>query len=413
MAAEPVPAPKAMETDDPVALTQGDEKTTSIEQGGQASDGKMEVKSESKPRKILLRFDNGTVARFKDLAAKEVEILRPEEALKAGLLGEEHLFRIQSYLCEVHAKLPEEGPLKSVSLGSKRSIDTVLEAGQFNSAKRTKSTGHVAPGGTPLTSPGDVTSRKNMDFTTIAKKLVHFLTNKVLDRRDSAIFQKRVDPNVVLDYYDIVEKPMAFEDISKKLDSNQYTSPKEFYDDVLQICDNCYVYNVVTHPSNVGTLGVKMENAFLKAWEKTPFAAKFPARPQRQMPRIPDVVPAPRPSSAGRGPARVNHSIKPKQTSKIYMTAEMENDLVTALNTPAILEANMEAVVEILTVANEMGVDEDGEPSLDLEKVTAPTKRKLYDLVVGKKESSTGAKPTSSGFKVEEDDDYDPEDEDM
>ena len=109
----------------------------------------------------------------------------------------------------------------------------------------------------------------------------------------------------------------------------------------------------------------------------------------------------------------MNHPIKPKQTSKIYMTAEMENDLVTALNTPAILEANMEAVVEILTVANEMGVDEDGEPSLDLEKVTAPTKRKLYDLVVGKKESSAGAKPTSSGFKVEEDDDYDPEDEDL
>jgi len=127
MSAEPVPAPVAMETDDPVALMQGDEKTTSIEQGVQVSDEKVEVKSETKPRKFLLRFDNGTIARFKDLAAKEVEILRPEEALKAGLLGEEHLFRIQSYLCEIHAKLPEEGPLKSVSLGSKRSIDTVLE----------------------------------------------------------------------------------------------------------------------------------------------------------------------------------------------------------------------------------------------------------------------------------------------
>lgn len=77
--------------------------------------------------KINLRLDNGTIVRFKDVANKAVEVLDPETAWKAGLLTEEHLLRIQSYLCEVHAKLPDEGPLKSVSLGSKRSMDTVLE----------------------------------------------------------------------------------------------------------------------------------------------------------------------------------------------------------------------------------------------------------------------------------------------
>jgi hypothetical protein len=91
------------------------------------------------PAKVVFRLDNGTLAKYVT-ESKHVELLDPKAAWKAGALKEEHLLRIQSYLCEVHAKLPDEGPLKSVSLmSSKRSIDTVLDVGGHASAKKAKS----------------------------------------------------------------------------------------------------------------------------------------------------------------------------------------------------------------------------------------------------------------------------------
>lgn len=215
----------------------------------------------------------------------------------------------------------------------------------------------------------------------------------------------------VKDYYEVVPHgPISFNMILDKIDKNEYPSPREFFDDVFRICDNCYQYNMVVHPIgwDVGILGIKMEQAFMRAWAKTPFASLAdPERQVREMPKDNPNVPAKpakpaRSSSMGRQPK--------SYAPKVYMTPEMENDLVTALNTASILEANMEAVVEILTVANEMGTDEDGEPSLDLEKVSAPTKRKLYDLVVKKPTTSGGSKPTTSGFQMEEDDDYEADD---
>ena len=74
-------------------------------------------------KKMRLVLDDGTVI----LGGGAV--LRPAAAHEAGLLTEAHLLRAQALLCEEHAKLPEEGPLKSLSAGSKRSADTTLEVG--------------------------------------------------------------------------------------------------------------------------------------------------------------------------------------------------------------------------------------------------------------------------------------------
>lgn len=87
---------------------------------------------EKKPFHFSFRLDDGTVIRPGKGDGVEVEVLRPEDAWKAGLLNESHLLRMQALLCEVHAKLPEEGPLKSISLGSKRSMDSVLEVGPLH-----------------------------------------------------------------------------------------------------------------------------------------------------------------------------------------------------------------------------------------------------------------------------------------
>jgi hypothetical protein len=78
----------------------------------------------AKTKKLALRLDNGTLIRPNGQAA---EVLTPSRAMEEGLLSEAHLLKMQALLCEVHAKLPEEGPLKSISLGSKRSLDSVLE----------------------------------------------------------------------------------------------------------------------------------------------------------------------------------------------------------------------------------------------------------------------------------------------
>lgn len=77
-------------------------------------------------KKIVFRLDDGTVIR-RTGDSHDAEVLRPKQAWEAGLLHEHHLLRMQHFLCQIHSKLPEEGPLKSVSIGSKRSMDSVLE----------------------------------------------------------------------------------------------------------------------------------------------------------------------------------------------------------------------------------------------------------------------------------------------
>lgn len=256
----------------------------------------------------------------------------------------------------------------------------------------------------------------------MANRIFRFLKTKIL-KHEAYLFQEPVDSSVdaLKDYYDIVPHgPMSFSIMERKLENNEYESPLELFQDMFKLCDNCYQYNMVAHPVGwgVGMLGIHMEHGFMKSWLKSPFG-KY-VDPERKPRRIPKDSENPVKPVKPQKPAR--SSSMPRQASrtqfgagghvhqpKVYMTAEMENDLVSALNTPAILEANMEAVVGILQATNEMGTDEDGEPSLDLEKVSAPTKRKLYDLVVRKPTTSGGANPTTSGFQMEDDDDFDDE----
>lgn len=62
-------------------------------------------------------------------------------------------------------------------------------------------------------------------------------------------FYEPVDPVKfgVIDYFDIVTKPMDLGTIKKKLNYNAYTNAKQFYDDVKQVCKNCYLYNGEHH----------------------------------------------------------------------------------------------------------------------------------------------------------------------
>lgn len=77
------------------------------------------------PKKFTLRLDDGTIIK-RD--GEQPVVLAPAEAWKAGHLTEDHLIKAQALLCEMHAKLPDEiEGLKSMSTGTKRSMDSVLE----------------------------------------------------------------------------------------------------------------------------------------------------------------------------------------------------------------------------------------------------------------------------------------------
>lgn len=45
------------------------------------------------------------------------------------------------------------------------------------------------------------------------------------------------------DYYDIIKTPMDLSTIKKKFDAKQYATPQEFRDDIILMCENCFLYN--------------------------------------------------------------------------------------------------------------------------------------------------------------------------
>ncbi|RMZ55780.1 hypothetical protein APUTEX25_005821 [Auxenochlorella protothecoides] len=87
--------------------------------------------------RMTFRLDDGTTIRSS--GEGKATVLKARESFAAGLLSETHLLRVQALLCEVHAKLPDEGPLKTLSLSSKRSAETDVEALDIVSAKRSHS----------------------------------------------------------------------------------------------------------------------------------------------------------------------------------------------------------------------------------------------------------------------------------
>lgn len=281
------------------------------------------------------------------------------------------------------------------------------------------------------------------DWVERCKSIIAFLLSpSVLDKDAAYIFRNPPNVSLLPNYPKLIKEPMWFDKIIEKLNNGAYGGPAEVYNDILLLCDNCYKFNVEAYPSDYGFVGVKLENTFLAAWGKTPFAAATPPRALRPPPpkisRNPPKKPAARSNGgaprgggfgSGRGRGRPGRPPGVARTKSVnsygaygapapVFTKEMTQALIDALHDSTVLEANMQGVVDILNEAGEMGVDEDGEATLDLEKVTPPTAAKLYELVVVK----TGRAPvpgavgaTAPGKYVQmerdSDDDWDLEDE--
>ncbi|KAJ8772682.1 hypothetical protein K2173_027859 [Erythroxylum novogranatense] len=75
------------------------------------------------------------------------------------------------------------------------------------------------------------------------KKLLIFILDRLQKKDTYGVFSEPVDPEELPDYHDIVEQPMDFATVRKKLDDGAYGNLEQFEKDVFLICSNAMQYN--------------------------------------------------------------------------------------------------------------------------------------------------------------------------
>ncbi|KAF2310232.1 hypothetical protein GH714_007329 [Hevea brasiliensis] len=75
------------------------------------------------------------------------------------------------------------------------------------------------------------------------KKLLSFILDRLQKKDTYGVFSEPVDPEELPDYHDIIEHPMDFSTVRKKLDGGAYASLEQFEKDVFLICSNAMQYN--------------------------------------------------------------------------------------------------------------------------------------------------------------------------
>ncbi|KAK4746637.1 hypothetical protein SAY87_025674 [Trapa incisa] len=75
------------------------------------------------------------------------------------------------------------------------------------------------------------------------KKLLLLILDRVQKKDTYGVFSEPVDPEELPDYHDIIEHPMDFGTVRKKLDDGAYANMEQFESDVYLICSNALQYN--------------------------------------------------------------------------------------------------------------------------------------------------------------------------
>ncbi|XP_010935294.1 uncharacterized protein [Elaeis guineensis] len=75
------------------------------------------------------------------------------------------------------------------------------------------------------------------------KKLLVFILDRLQKKDTYSVFSEPVDPNELPDYHDIIEHPMDFGTIRKKLSGGEYANLEQFEKDVFLISSNAMRYN--------------------------------------------------------------------------------------------------------------------------------------------------------------------------
>ncbi|CAN4094101.1 unnamed protein product [Withania somnifera] len=75
------------------------------------------------------------------------------------------------------------------------------------------------------------------------KKMLVFILDRLQKKDTYGVFSEPVDPNELPDYREIIEHPMDFGTVRKKLDGGSYSNLEELEADVFLICSNAMQYN--------------------------------------------------------------------------------------------------------------------------------------------------------------------------
>ncbi|XP_065296043.1 streptococcal hemagglutinin-like isoform X1 [Dermacentor albipictus] len=87
-------------------------------------------------------------------------------------------------------------------------------------------------------------------------------------------FLEPVDPEDAPGYYDIIDQPMDFSTIKKKLESGQYRDITEFHEDMMLVKRNCQTYNPPDHEASldceeVFAFYLQEYNRLVEKWQKS------------------------------------------------------------------------------------------------------------------------------------------------
>nr|DAD46550.1 TPA_asm: hypothetical protein HUJ06_016487 [Nelumbo nucifera] len=75
------------------------------------------------------------------------------------------------------------------------------------------------------------------------KKLLVFILDRLQKKDTYGVFSEPVDPEELPDYHEVIEHPMDFGTVRKKLDGGAYSNLEQFEKDVFLICSNAMTYN--------------------------------------------------------------------------------------------------------------------------------------------------------------------------
>ncbi|XP_038991235.1 uncharacterized protein LOC120114368 isoform X1 [Hibiscus syriacus] len=154
-------------------------------------------------------------------------------------------------------KLPspqQKSPVNSGSLGS----DSNLEDSNVGSTHKKRKINSIGDGSAIADSRKEEKSVSGANLTRNSqgglldsgpstalpdKKLLLFILDRLQKKDTYGVFSEPVDPEELPDYHEVIEHPMDFGTIRKKLASGAYAILEQFEKDVFLICSNAMQYN--------------------------------------------------------------------------------------------------------------------------------------------------------------------------
>ncbi|KDO62747.1 hypothetical protein CISIN_1g002731mg [Citrus sinensis] len=101
--------------------------------------------------------------------------------------------------------------------------------------RKVQSKGHDSPPGTP--------NDRQSGIPMPDKKSLELILDKLQKKDTYGVYAEPVDPEELPDYHDVIENPMDFTTVRKKLANGSYSSLDQFESDVFLICTNAMQYN--------------------------------------------------------------------------------------------------------------------------------------------------------------------------